>query len=275
MDYFTHKEESPLPAMYHNEKPITRDGYLTDVIAEESVRWLKGRTKAKPFFLYVPFTAPHLPMQAQDGQQTRDHSTYIKMTERLDTCVGQILAQIDAMGTAEDTIVIFMSDNGAIPLGSNGGLRGFKSSVWEGGIREPFMIRWPAALKAGRTSTQVGIGMDLPPTILAAAGAAPPAGLKFDGVDLLPVMKGEAPAFPRTLFWRYKRLEARRKAVRSGDLKYVWDGGKEELHDLAKDPGEQHDLLAARPEAAAKFRAQLAGWEKDVAAPRLRDYPGK
>lgn len=274
VDYFTHREESPLHAMYHNEKPITREGYLSDVIAEESVRWLKERRKANPFFLYVPFTAPHLPMQAPDGQQTRDHSTYIKMTERLDSCVGQILAQIDSMGAAENTIVIFTSDNGAIQLGSNGGLRGFKSSLWEGGIREPFMVRWPAVLKPGRTSSQVAIGMDLLPTILAAGGIAPPAGVKFDGVNLLPVMKAEAQPSPRTLFWRYKRLQARRKAVRSGDWKYVWDGGKEELHNLAEDPGEQHDLLAGMPEEAAKFRARLAAWEKEVAAPRLKDYPG-
>ena len=270
-DYFTHKEDSPLHAFYHNEQPITREGYLTDLIAEEAVGWLKRRSR-NPFFLYVPFTAPHLPMQAP-GRSSQDHGTYIRMTEALDGAVGAILAQLEAMHADENTIVIFASDNGAIKLGSNGGLRGFKSEVWEGGIREPLLVRWPAALKAGRTCTQVGITMDLLPTILTAAGIAPPA-VKFDGVNLLPVMKGDAGQFPRTLFWRYKRLQNRRKAVRHGDMKYVWNNGKEELFDLAKDEREQTNLLAAAPDTAATLRARLAGWEKDVAAPRLREFPG-
>lgn len=274
VDYFTHKEESPLQALYHNDQPIKRDGYLTDVIAQEAVRWLKERSP-KPFFLYVPFTAPHLPAQAPVGPSAQDHATYIKMVERLDQSVGTILAQLDRMGQGDNTILMFLSDNGAIKIGSNGPLRGFKSQVWEGGIREPFMIRWPAVLKAGATCPQVGIGMDLLPTLLAAAGITPPAAPNFDGVNLLPVMKGETAPFSRTLFWRYKRLQNRRKAVRKGDWKYVWENGEEELFDLAKDEREQNNLLARNPELVAKIRAELAAWEKEVAAPRLKDFPGK
>lgn len=269
-DYFTHKEESPLPALYHNDKPVQREGYMTDLIARESVRWLKARSR-KPFFLYAAFTAPHLPMQAPDGMSTRDHATYIRMVESLDGAVGAIMEQLDRMGAAENTILIFASDNGAIQLGSNGGLRGFKSGLWEGGIREPFLIRWPAALPRGRTSAQVGITMDLLPTILAAAGIAQPAGLKFDGANLLPVLRGDAPTFSRTLFWRYKRGEARRKAVRDGDVKYVWDDGKEELHDLAQDEREQHDLLSDTA-TANRLKAKLVAWEQDVVASRLKDF---
>jgi hypothetical protein len=92
-----------------------------------------------------------------------------------------------------------------------------------------------------------------------------------DGVSLLPVLRGETPPFARTVFWRYKHLETRRKAVRTGDWKYVWDGGKEELHNLAEDAGESRDLLAERPETAADLRHKLAAWEEDVRAPRLRD----
>lgn len=114
--------------------------------------------------------------------------------------------------------------------------------------------------------------MDWLPTILAATGATAPAGKKMDGVNLLPVLTGEKPAFSRTVFWRYKRLQARRKAARSGDWKYVWDGGKEELHNLADDPGESKDLLAAHPDIAADLKKKLAAWEEDVRAPRLRDY---
>jgi arylsulfatase A-like enzyme len=176
------------------------------------------------------------------------------------------------MGAAENTLVVFMSDNGAIPVGRNAPLRGFKSSVWEGGIRMPCMARLPGVIRPGSTTTQVGLGMDWLPTILAAAGAQAPVGKKMDGMNLLPVLSGEKEPFSRVVFWRYKRLQARRKAVRCGDWKYVWETGKDELHNLADDPSESKDLLAARPEIAADLRKKLAAWEEDVQAPRLRDF---
>ena len=137
----------------------------------------------------------------------------------------------------------------------------------------PCMARLPGVIRPGSTTTQVGLGMDWLPTMLEAAGIRSPAGKKMDGVSLLPVLKGEKAPYSRTVFWRYKRLEARRKAVRSGDWKYVWDTGMEELHNLAGDPGESADLLAQRPEVAADLKKKLAAWEIDVRAPRLRDFP--
>jgi N-acetylgalactosamine-6-sulfatase len=275
-DYFTHREESALPCFYHNDKPIQEDGYMTDLLTTHAVDWLKQRP-GKPFFLYLPYTAPHLPMQGPDdrGKPPDDKSRdrYRAMVERMDQGVGEVLAQVERMGAASRTLVIFMSDNGAIPVGSNAPLRGFKSSVWEGGIRMPAMARWPGVIRPGSTTAQVGLGLDWLPTILAAAGGRAPAGKKMDGVDLLPVLKGERPPFARTVFWRFKRGEARRKAVRSGDWKYVWDTGKDELHNLADDPAEAKDLLRDRPEIAADLRKKLAAWEEDVRAPRLRDFP--
>ena len=114
--------------------------------------------------------------------------------------------------------------------------------------------------------------MDWLPTILSATGVRAPVDKKMDGINLLPVLKQEKEPFNRTVFWRYKRLEARRKAVRSGDWKYVSDSGKEELHNLAGDPGESTDLLRQRPEIAADLKKKLAAWETDVQAPRLRDF---
>ena len=274
-DYFTHKEESALPCFYHNDKPIQEDGYITDLFTGHAVDWLKKRS-GKPFFLYLPYTAPHLPMQGPGdrGQPPDDKSRerYRAMVERMDRGVGEVLAQLDRMGAAERTLVIFMSDNGAIPIGSNGPLRGFKSSVWEGGIRMPAMARWPGVIRPGSTTTQVGLGMDWLPTILAAGGLRAPAGKRLDGVDLVPVLKGSRQPFARTVFWRYKRGAVRRKAVRSGDWKYVWDTGKDELHNLADDPAEAKDLLRDRPRIADDLRKKLAEWEEDVRAPRLRDF---
>jgi arylsulfatase A-like enzyme len=133
------------------------------------------------------------------------------------------------------------------------------------------MARLPGAIRPGSTTTQVGLGMDWMPTILAATGVRAPAGKKMDGVNLLPVLKQEKEPFARTVFWRYKRLEARRKAVRSGDWKYVWDTGKEELHNLADDPGESNDLLAQRPEIAADLKEKLSACE--TSAPKCQVWP--
>jgi arylsulfatase A-like enzyme len=274
-DYFEHTEGTELPCFYHNDKPISQEGYMTDLLTEHAVGWLKQRSK-NPFLLYLPYTCPHVPLQGpEDAGKPLDnasHERYRSMIERMDRGVGEVLAQLDRMGAAENTLVIFTSDNGAIRVGRNAPLRGFKSSVWEGGIRMPCMARLPGVIRPGSTTTQVGLSIDWLPTILAATGVQAPAGKKMDGVSLLPVLKREKEPFARTVFWRYKRLEARRKAVRSGDWKYVWDTGKDELHNLAEDPGESKDLLGQRPEIAADLKKKLADWETDVRAPRLRDF---
>ena len=194
------------------------------------------------------------------------------MVERQDRRVGDLLAQLQAVGAADNTLVIYHSDNGADPNGRNDPLRGRKGTVWEGGIRVPCLMRWPGVLPEGRTISQVGITMDLLPTILAATDAAPPPGRKFDGINLLPSLTGKVQPFARTLFWRAKRAGRVRKAAREGDLKLVLDEGKEELHDLANDEREQRNLLPGAADAAARLRAKLAGWEREVMAPRLRPF---
>jgi len=275
-DYFTHREEDGRPVLYHNTKMVERKGYITDLIGQAAVEWLK-RQQGQPFLMYVAFTAPHTPIQDPDGLEPAkgtapwrqgDRKVYAKMVERMDARVGDILGQLGRMGAAENTIVIFISDNGADPNGSNGRLRGRKGSLWEGGIRIPCLMRWPGALPGGKDVEQVGITMDLMPTLLAAAGARAPR--KLDGVNLLPVLRGQRQPFARTLFWRFKRAERVRKAVREGDLKLVIDQGQEELHDLGADEFEVRDL--PRAPDRARLKALLAAWEKDVMAPRLRPF---
>jgi arylsulfatase A-like enzyme len=275
-DYFTHKEESALPCFYHNDQPIEEPGYMTDLLTRHAVSWLQQRSDSKPFFLYLPYTAPHLPLQGPDdaGKPPDDHSRdrYRNMIERMDRGVGEVLAQIARMGAKDRTLIIFTSDNGAIPAGSNVPLRGFKSSVWEGGIRMPCMAMLPGVIRPGSKTTQVALGMDWLPTFLSATGVRAPADKHMDGVDLWPVLTAAKAAFDRTIFFRYKRLEARRKAVRSGDWKYVWDSGKDELHNLADDLAEAKDQLAARPDIAADLKHKLDAWEIDVRAQRLKDF---
>ncbi|MFB3827147.1 MAG: sulfatase-like hydrolase/transferase [Bryobacteraceae bacterium] len=277
-DYFTHREEDGRLTLYQNESPVERRGHSTDLFADEAIAWLKRRTD-KPYFLYLPFTAPHTPIQDPAGMDSktgtapwrnRERPVYAKMVEHMDARIATVLDQVRKLGREENTIVLFLSDNGADPNGNNGALRGRKSSLWEGGIRVPCLMRWPARLKAGGTVRQLAMTMDLTPTLLGAAGAA--ARAKFDGVDLMPSLTGKRPDFARTVFWRYKRAQERRKCVREGDLKLVIDGAQEELHDLAADGREERNLLAERKTEADALRKKLDAWERDVQAPRLSGF---
>jgi arylsulfatase A-like enzyme len=283
-DYFTHKEEDGTLVLNQNGKPLERKGYTTDILAEAAIGWLRRRDRAKPFFLYLPFTSPHTPIQDPDEfdpktgtapWRDKNRKVYGKMVERMDQRIGDVLRELRAIGQEEDTIVVFHSDNGADPNGNNGALRGRKGTLWEGGIRVPAVIRWPGHLPEGKTVTQVTLTMDVAPTLLGAAGVKPPAGVRFDGMDVMPMVAGRREAVARTVFWRYKRLGNIRKAARAGDLKLVIDNGAEELHDLAKDEREEKNLLPGAEAEAAKLRRLLANWEREVRAPRLRDFgPG-
>ncbi len=280
-DYFTHIENgSGDHGLYQNEKPVKRTGYTTDLFVDEAIAWLKRR-KDKPFFLYLPFNAPHTPIQDPDGYDPKTGSapvrqghrpTYAKMVEREDKRIGDVLAQLDAMGVSGNTFVIFHSDNGGDANGRNDPYRGKKGSLWEGGIHVPCEMRWPGVLPEGKTISRVTLTMDIMPTLLAAAGVQPPAGRRFDGVDLLPVLTGRRPQFSRSVFWRFKRGTRVAKAAREGDLKLILDSGKEELYDLSRDEREQTNLLPGAAEAAASLRTKLAAWEREVMAPRLRPF---
>jgi N-acetylgalactosamine-6-sulfatase len=278
-NYFTHREEDGTLVLNRNGKPLVRKGYVTDIFAEESIAWLKRR-RGQPFFLYLPFTAPHVPLQdpaAYDPKTgtapvvTQDRRVYCRMVERMDARIGDVLSQIRAMGAEENTIAIFMSDNGGEANGDNGELRGRKGSVWEGGLRVPCIAQWPGKFRPGSSTSQLTMTMDFAPTLLRAAGVEPPGNL--DGIDIAPFATGEREPQPRTVFWRFKRSTNVRKAAREGDLKLVSDNGQEELHDLASDPREEKNLLASRLADAQRLRERLAAWERDVAAPRLRDFP--
>jgi arylsulfatase A-like enzyme len=281
-DYFTHREAGGDPVLYRNGKPVIRPGYLTDLITGHAVDWL-GKRDRNPFFLYVPYTAPHTPVQGPDDAGKKideatwnkgDRATYARMVERMDEGVGRILARLRELGLSDNTIVLFLSDNGGYDLSRNGPFRGGKSSVYEGGIRVPCLIRWPGVIPPGSVTEQVALTMDLLPTLVGAAGGKLPTGRKFDGVDLRGVLRGESQVFPRTVFWRYKRGEARRKAVRDGNLKLVWNDGQEELFNLDKDVRESTNVLAQHPRAARDLRLKLAAWEQEVAAPRLSGFRG-
>lgn len=280
VDYFRHIEPDRQPMLFEGDQPVERSGYMTDVLADEAIRWLQ-RPKTKPFFLYLPFNAPHAPFQGprdqakhptQETWQKGDRATYVQMVERLDDAVGRVLAQLAHLPDANNTIVLFISDNGGHQIARNLPLRGKKGSVWEGGIRVPCLARWPGKISPGTETDQVAITMDLLPTFLEVAGTPPPVSRRLDGMSLVPTLTGRRTPFARTLYWRAKREQVIEKAVRMGNLKLVVNESGQSLYDLGNDLQEMHNLLAERPAVAAELREKLAVWEREVAAPRLRDF---
>jgi arylsulfatase A-like enzyme len=196
------------------------------------------------------------------------------MLERADHGVGQILATLDSLGVARNTLVIFTNDNGGEWLSRNAPLFNRKWTLWEGGIRVPTLLRWPGRLPAGRVSGQVGITMDLSASIVAAAGVAVPANARLEGIDLIPILAGRAPEVERTLFWRTAAGGLRQRAVRKGDWKMLIDGNVHTLlFNVRKDVGERNDLASTRTDLARELRGLLAGWETDVDEEAKRGRP--
>jgi arylsulfatase A len=279
-DYYQHTSGDGKPDLWENERPIQRDGYMTDLITERSVAFIE-QNAGRPFFIDIAFNAPHWPYQVPDkpsvapdngrhvmpgepGASTR--ADYVAMVERVDRGVGQILRTLQQFGLANNTIVIFTNDNGGEWLASNTPLFSRKLTVWEGGIRVPAIVRWPGRLPRGRVSGQVGITMDLTASILAAAGTTVPASARLEGINLFPILEGRAPEVSRTLFWRSMVGNRNQRAVRSGDWKLVVDGTHTMIFNVRADVGERNELANRRPDLAQKLRPLLTDWEKDVDA---------
>ena len=198
---------------------------------------------------------------------------YVKMIERLDQSVATVLKTLRDKGFAENTLVVFASDHGAMKPGRNLPYRDFKGTLFDGGIRVPLIVRWPGKVKAGTESAQVGTLMDLTRSFLAAAGAETPQ-QKLDGIDIIDHAVSGKADYPRTLYWRSRRGERTWWAVRDGDQKYVRrnDSGTvdEWLFDLKADRSETNNLLESKaaPQQAKTLKAKLKQWEKEIAPVR-------
>jgi len=277
-DYYTRNTADGPPDLYDNTTPVEPAGYLTDEITRRGVSFI-ARHADGPFFLEVAYNAVHWPFEPPDRpptdatvrplRQMPDDSVaatrqdYVRMLERADQGVGQILAELERRGVANNTLVIFTNDNGGEWLSRNAPLYHRKGTLWEGGIRVPLILRWPGRLPAAKTSAQVAITFDLTATILAATRTPLPAGYHPDGIDLLPVLRGDSPV-ERRLFWRINRPNRRQQAVRSGRWKLLVDAGQYLLFDLSNDPGERTDLAARHPDIVVALKGALAAWDKDV-----------
>jgi arylsulfatase A-like enzyme len=292
--------------------------YLTQRLAAEAVKQIEA-SRDKPFFLYLSFHSVHIPLQAPkdlvekyrrkaaklagDGSDfaseeqvwpvkqprrvriRQNHATYAAMVESMDTAVGRVLKKLKELGIEENTIVCFTSDNGGVSTSeglptSNLPLRGGKGWVYEGGIREPFVIKWPGVTKPGSTSDVPVIGMDFYPTLLEIAGLVAKPKQHHDGVSLVPVLKSSGGLKPRPLFWHYPHYPNQGGfpggAVRMGDWKLLerYEDGRVHLYNLKTDVGERTDLASKHPSRVAALRKRLHGWYKDVGAKFLRAKVG-
>lgn len=277
VDYFHHIEYTGEPALYKNDKLINREGYVTDLITDEAVSFIQRRQE-KPFFLYVAYTAPHTPYQGPSDKKPEpvpeadynkgSRKTYAAMVERMDQGIDRILKTLNNAGLEDNTLVIFMSDNGANRTGNNSPFSGYKGNLFEGGIRVPCIAKWPGVLARGVVSDQSCMTMDFSRSIVRAAGTKPPAGRAFDGMDILQAAATNRPVQKRTLFWRARRGEWTRKAVRDGSLKYIClqnnNNVKEYLFDLEHDPAEKNNLLSEKPENVLRLKTLLQNWEQQV-----------
>jgi arylsulfatase A len=285
--YYTNRAEimgvgPGAPDLFENTTPVEATGYLTDEITRRAVGFIT-RHADRPFFLEVAYSAAHWPFQPPDRppteaerragrplrQMPNDSVTatrqdYVRMLERADQGVGEILAALRQRGLTNNTLVVLTNDNGGEWLSRNAPLFHRKGTLWEGGIRVPLILRWPGQLPPRKVSGQVAITMDITASILAATGARTPASYRPDGIDILPILRGKAPLVERRLFWRWARPDRQQRAVRVGQWKLLVDASQLLLFDLSVDPGERTDLAARRPDLVATLRRLLADWEADV-----------
>lgn len=248
-------------------------GYLTNVLADETCDFI-DRSKDKPFFAYVSFTAVHTPMQADKADKDTfahlegDRRTAAQMTLAMDRACGKIINKLKEAGLERNTIVVFTNDNGG-PMDKNGSsnypLAGVKGTQLEGGIRVPGIISWPSHLKADSVFDAPLVTLDLIPTFVAAGGGDPTTLDRLDGVNMLPYLQGKKEGRPhQTLHWKMET----RGAIRDGDMKLLrYPDRPAELFDLAKDPGEQNNLAAEQPEKVKELFQKHFSWEMELQRP--------
>ncbi|MGC4033213.1 MAG: sulfatase [Tepidisphaeraceae bacterium] len=262
------------PPVYRGTAEVPKPANHVEQFAIESLSFI-DRNADKPFFLYVPLTAVHGPfvgakpwIDEVDSQVPANRRRYEADVRQLDDVVGRLVSRIKEKGLEKETLILFYGDNGG-PGGAsdNGVLKGTKWTLWEGGIRVPFIVSWKDHIKPELTLNQPVIQIDLAPTALAAAGVTPPADAKFDGQNLLPFFEGKTAEAPHdTLFWRF----GPQYAVRQGDWKLVKPhiDSKPLLFNLANDIGETKDLAATFPDRVTKLQKLWDDWNANNEAPR-------
>jgi len=273
VDYFTHCDSRGTHDLWQGEEEHREAGYLTDLISARAVDTIErfAAPGGAPFFLSVHYTAPHWPWVTRDdaalAEEVKDNlfhlhggniHTYRRMIEHMDEGIGRIMAALEATGVADDTLLVFTSDNGGERFSDSWPLVGGKMDLTEGGIRVPWIAHWPARIAPGGTSAQACMTMDWSATLLAAAGVDADPAYPLDGVSLLPVLDDPSHRFPRRLYWRMNHRGQR--ALRDGDWKYLQVDGHDYLFDLPADERERANLGRRQPARLAAMRAAWEAW---------------
>lgn len=287
IDYYTH-ERYGIHSMFRGNRRTKEDQgrYATDLFKREAVRFIR-ESGDRPFFVYLPFNAPHGASNFDKGgvqapeEFIRKYpdldpkgrlTAYYAAVTAMDAAIAEVMAAVKERGQERNTLFLFLSDNGGSGNGGNAPLRGQKSTMWEGGLRVPFVAWWPGRLPAGVVTDEFLTSLEIFPTLAAISGAKVPAGLELDGFDLLPVLRGERKSPRQEMFWERRND----RAARVGHWKWVSAGKGGGLFDLSRDLGEKEDLSARHPEIAAKMKAAFAAWKArmETAEPRgpFRDY---
>jgi arylsulfatase A-like enzyme len=266
------------PELDHNGKLVRGKGYIVDDLTEKALGFIESN-KTRPFFAYLPFNTPHSPMQVPDRFFEKFAHRQIKMRNRnpdqeeipmtraalamcenIDWNVGRVLSKLDQLGVSENTIVAYFSDNGPNSWRWNAGMKGRKGSVDEGGLRVPFLIRWPAAIKPRTRIPQIAGAIDLLPTLAEMAGVPLTSSKPLDGKSLKPLLTGDNANWPdRNIF----SLQGNRVSVRTQRHRLDSDGS---LFDMVTDPGQDRDIAAENPDLAATLKASADAWTKDMLA---------
>ncbi|MFY0653459.1 MAG: sulfatase-like hydrolase/transferase [Cyclobacteriaceae bacterium] len=260
--------------IYRNNKIIEDEGYLTDILAEESVNFIDKQSKsADPFFLYLPFNAVHAPLHALEADIARfntgdkDRDIMLGMLYRMDIAIARVVDKLKETGQYENTIIFYFSDNGGAAKihANNAPLRDFKQSTYEGGVRVPFIISWPKNISSGKSDEPV-ISLDILPTILEVIGKDLPKDRVFDGKSILPVIEGTIDgSLHDQLVWDG---DEDKWAIRQGDFKLVKNKkGDIELYNLKNDIGESNNIISSNATIAKKLQADYDKWRSEMGTP--------
>ncbi len=264
------------PPLEHNGQLVQAKGFITDILADHAMEFIE-KNKPKPFFCYVPFNVPHSPFsvpdefwsrfeknpvtqRGQEGDQEDIQVTrcVLAMTANLDWNVGRILNRLDELKLSDNTIVVYFSDNGPNSWRWNGSMKGRKGSTDEGGVRVPFMIRWPGHIPAGKLRPEIAGAIDLLPTLTKLAGVARVGTKPLDGRDLSPLLFGTATSWPDRMIFTHQNGNV---SVRTQQHRFDARG---ELFDMVKDPNQRTDIRAEKPEVAAQLEQAVLAWRSEV-----------
>ncbi|WP_020681597.1 sulfatase family protein [Marinobacterium rhizophilum] len=280
VDYFTHMSGRGDHDLWINEEEHHEIGYLTDLLSERAVEFVNRRAAAArkdtPFFLSLHYTAPHWPWETRDDAELAEDisrnslfhldggniHTYRRMIHHMDEGIGQLMAALEAQGLADDTLIVFTSDNGGERFSDSWPLVGGKMDLTEGGIRVPWIVRWPGVVKPGSVSMQHCMTMDWSRTLLEAGNGEVDPEYPVDGVSLLPVLRGDVEQFERPLYWRMNHRDQR--ALRLGDYKYLKVNEHEYLFNVSQDARERANLAKREPERLSAMRDQWLAWNETI-----------